>query len=155
MKAGKEIMGLFIRAVHKYNALEKIPHKHGAKGDLYHSERHMLDMIAARPELNISEHAEALGVTKGAISQVVTKLEAKGFIKRFKKGDNDKAVYVELTRQGRDAVEKRKQVNDETLQPLYQELRKHPDDHVEFLIAMFRWIERHLDEGKRKMESRH
>lgn len=145
-------MELFLRAINKYNALEKVPHKHGAKGELYHSERHMLDMIAIRPELNITEHAEALGVTKGAISQVVAKLENKSLVKRLKKGGNDKAVYLELTKQGREVVEKRKQVNDETLQPLCEELQKHSDDRVDFLIAMFRWIDRHLDESKRKRE---
>lgn len=152
ISASKDIVDLFIRLVNKYNALEKVPAGHGAKGGLYHSERHMLDMIAKQPELNITEHAEAMGVTKGAISQIVKKLEAKGYTKRFKKGGNDKAVYLELTKHGRDMVEKRKQINDETLRPFYEELRKHPDDRIDFLIAMFRWIDRFLDESKRKME---
>lgn len=148
----KDIVNLFIRVVNKYNALDKIPAGHGAKNGLYHSERHMLDMIAKQPELNITEHAESMGVTKGAISQVVTKLETKGFIKRFKKGGNDKAVYLELTKQGRAMVESRKQINDETLLPFYKELQKHTDDHIDFLIEMFRWIDRFLDQSRRKME---
>ena len=41
-------MELFIQAVHKYNALEKIPVKLGAKHDLYHSERHLIDRIGGR-----------------------------------------------------------------------------------------------------------
>jgi DNA-binding MarR family transcriptional regulator len=152
IKANNDIVDLFIRLVNKYNALEKVPVGQGGKSGLYHSERHMLDMIAKRPELNITEHAEALGVTKGAISQTVKKLESKGFIKRLKKGGNDKTVYLELTKLGQNTVEKRKQVNDETLRPLYEELRKHSDDRIDFLIAMFTWIDRFLDESKRKMK---
>jgi DNA-binding MarR family transcriptional regulator len=152
IRASKKIVELFIRVVNKYNALEKVPPGHGDKGGLYHSERHMLDMIAKRPELNITEHAEALGVTKGAISQTVKKLESKGLVKRSKKGGNDKTVYLELTKHGQNTVEKRKLVNDETLRPLYEELRKHSNDRIDFLIAMFRWIDRFLDESKQKME---
>ena len=151
-KASKDIVDLFIRMVNKYNALEKVPAGHGAKSGLYHSERHMLDMIAKQSELNITEHADAMGVTKGAISQTVKKLESKGFVKRIKKGGNDKAVYLELTKQGHNMVEIRKQVNDETLRPFYVELQKHSDDRIDFLIAMFRWIDQFLDESKRKME---
>jgi DNA-binding MarR family transcriptional regulator len=150
----KELVDLFIRVVNKYNALEKVPAGDAAEGGLRHSERHMLDTIAKRPELNITEHADALGVTKGAVSQVVTKLEAKGFITRLKKGGNGKAVYLELTKRGRNLAEKRKQINDDTLRPFFTELRKHSDERIDFLSAMFRWIDRFLDDSKRKMYGR-
>jgi DNA-binding MarR family transcriptional regulator len=154
MKSSREVMALFLRVVNKYHALEKLPQQHGARGSLHHSERHMLDTIALRPELNITEHAAALGVTKGAISQVVKKLESKGFLRRIKKVSNDKAVYLELSQQGKEVVEKRKRINEETLRPLAQELRKHSENQVEFLISMFEWIERHLAESRQRMEDR-
>jgi hypothetical protein len=58
-KAGKEIMELFIQAVHKYNALEKVPVKISAKHDLYHSERHLIDRIGYHPGVNITEFARS------------------------------------------------------------------------------------------------
>jgi len=149
--ASHEIMELFLRMVRTYNAMEKIPINHGKDEGLYHSERHMLDTIAKCPDLNITEHAAALGVTKGAISQVIKKLEQKGFVRRYKKGDNDKAVYLELTRQGNNMSAKRKKVNQETLKPLILELNKHTDREVDFLVSMFRWIDQYLAHGRAQM----
>lgn len=154
IKASYEIMELFLRMVNSYNAMEKMPSIHGKNDGLYHSERHMLDTIAKYPDLNMSEHAVALGVTKGAISQVVKKLDHKGFVKRYKKGDNDKAVYLELTERGKDMAEKRKKVNEETLKPLILKLHKHTDKEVDFLISMFRWINNYLAHGIDQMEAK-
>jgi DNA-binding MarR family transcriptional regulator len=153
--ASKEIMEIFIRAVTKYNALEKIPVKRGTKYPLYHSERHMIDTIGDHPGMNVTEFANALGVTKGAISQVVKKLEKKGVVKRYKKGDNDKEVLLELTREGLKLYDKHKQINEETIKPLYKELSKYSDDKVKSFLSMFRWIENYLDKSKQRMKEHH
>ena len=92
-----EIIELFIRMVNKYNSLEKIPSRHGTGHQLYHSERHLLDKIAENTGMNVTEFAAAAGVTKGAISQLVTKLVKKGIVTRYKKSINDKEVFLELT----------------------------------------------------------
>jgi DNA-binding MarR family transcriptional regulator len=149
----KEIMELFIRVVNKYNSLEKIPVKYGKIPNLYHSERHMLDMIGDNPGMNITGLAKNVGVTKGAISQVVKKLEKKGVVRRYKDIDNDKEVFIELTKSGRDIYQKHKEVNNETIRPLYDELKKYPEEKVEFLIKMFKWIEGFLDESRKKMQA--
>ena len=149
-KASKEIMELFIGAVSKYNALEKIPVKVSSKHDLYHSERHMLDKIGDHPALNVTDFAKALGVTKGAISQVAKKLEGKGVVRRYKSGTNGKEVFLELTEIGRNVYMNHKKTNDETLEPLLNELKKYPDDKIQFLIAMFKWIDGFLDQSREK-----
>ena len=151
-KAGKDIMELFIKAVHNYNALEKLPCKTGTKHDLYHSERHFLDTIGDHPGMNITEFAAESGITKGAISQVVKKLETKGFARRYKSSDNDKEVFIELTRDGRDIYIQHKKKNEETLRPLIKELEKYQEDKIDFLLAMFTWINSYLDENKKSMK---
>ena len=153
-KASKEIMELFIRAVGKYNALEKIPVKVGPKHALYHSERHMLDTIGGHPGMNVTDFARALGVTKGAISQVVKKLEAKGVVRRYKSGTNGKEVLLELTATGRDVYSEHQKTNEETLGPLLRELEKYPDDKVRFLLAMFKWIDGFLDRSGKDVKER-
>lgn len=152
-KASKEIMELFIRAVSKYNALEKIPSKAGLKHSLYHSERHMLDKIGDQPELNVTDFARELGVTKGAVSQVVKKLVAKGVVKRYKSGTNGKEVFLELTDAGRVLYLTHKKTNEETIKPLLKELSKYPDDKVQFLISMFKWIDEFLDQSGKEMKA--
>ena len=149
----KEIMELFIRVVNKYNSIEKIPIKYANISNLYHSERHMLDMIGDNPGMNITGLAKNVGVTKGAISQVVKKLENKGVVRRYKDIKNDKEVFIELTKQGRDIYQIHKEINEESIRPLHDELKKHPEDKIEFLVKMFRWIEGFLDESRKKMQA--
>jgi DNA-binding MarR family transcriptional regulator len=151
-KASKEIMELFIRAVSRYNALEKIPSKAGARHALYHSEKHMLDKIGDHPEMNVTDFAGELGVTKGAVSQVVKKLEAKGVVKRYKSGTNEKEVFLALTEAGEAVYRAHKKTNEETIKPLLKELSKYPDDKVQFLISMFKWIEEFLDQSRKKIK---
>jgi DNA-binding MarR family transcriptional regulator len=153
-KAGREIMELFIRMVSKYNALEKVPTKSAPRHRLYHSERHMVDKIGEHPKLNITEFAGALGVTKGAVSQVVKKLEGKGVVRRYRSGSNGKEVFLELTKVGKEVYLAHRKTNEDTIKPLLTELSKYPDDKVRFLISMFRWIEGFLDQSGKEMKER-
>lgn len=152
-QAGKDIMSLFLRIVNKYNTMEKMPESHGRKGDLYHSERHMLDAIAEDTGRNMSQHAAALGVTRGAISQIASKLEDKGFVRRGKRGSNDKEVFLELTKLGRETAEQRKKLNEKTVQPLIEELGRHSEREIAFLVEMFRWLDRYFDQSAGQMEA--
>jgi DNA-binding MarR family transcriptional regulator len=153
--ASKEIIELFIRMVNKYNSLEKIPARHGTRHNLYHSERHMLDKIGDSTGMNVTEFADAAGVTKGAISQLITKLERKGIVRRYKKSTNDKEVFLELTKTGQEVHRQHKEINEQSIIPLDEELSKHSDEKVEFLLAMFKWFDDYLDRSKKKMEEHH
>ncbi len=151
----KELIELFIRMVNKYNSLEKIPARHGTRHNLYHSERHMLDKIGDNTGMNVTEFADAAGVTKGAISQLVSKLEKKGIVRRYKKSTNDKEVFLELTKSGQEVYQKHQEINEQTIIPLNEELSKHSDEKVEFLLTMFKWFNDYLDLSKKKMEEHH
>jgi DNA-binding MarR family transcriptional regulator len=151
----KEIIELFIRMVNKYNSLEKVPARHGTRHNLYHSERHMLDKIGDNTGMNVTEFAAAAGVTKGAISQLVTKLEKKGIVRRYKKSTNDKEVFLELTKSGRQVYKRHKEINERTILPLNEELSKHSDEEVEFLLNMFKWFNDFLDLSRKQMEEHH
>jgi DNA-binding MarR family transcriptional regulator len=153
-KASNEIMDLFIRVVNKYNGLEKVPIEHSPGLGLYHSERHMLDRVGVNPDMNITELARASGVTKGAISQIVKKLETKGVIRRYKKAANDKEVFIELTETGKKICEERRRTNEETIGPFREQLALHPDEHVAFLVHMFHWLDKFMDQAAKMMKSR-
>jgi DNA-binding MarR family transcriptional regulator len=153
-KTSNEIMEIFIRVVNKYNGLERVPVKHSQGLGLYHSERHMLDRVGDNPNMNITELARASGVTKGAISQIVKKLETKGVIRRYKKAANHKEVFIELTETGKKTCEERRRTNKETIGPLREELGLHSDEHVAFLVHMFHWLDEFMDQTGKMMKSR-
>ena len=67
-EASREIADLLIKVVNRYNALERhaVSSGPGGRVKLYHSERHMIDVIGSRPAMNVTEFAVATRVTKGA-----------------------------------------------------------------------------------------
>ena len=150
-KTCEEIVELFIRLANKYRLLEKIPVEYGTDQALYHSERHMIDQIGDHPGTNLTEFARMMGITKGAVSQVVKKLEAKGVARRYKGAGNEKDVFIELTDLGRKIYARHKQVNAESIEPLYEELKKYSDDKVYFLLGMFKWFDTFLDSAREQM----
>ena len=152
--ASKEIMDLFLRIVNKYNSLEKTPVRRSSEHGLYHSERHMLDRVGDYPAMNITDFARVSGVTKGAISQVVKKLETKGFIRRYKRAANDKEIFIELTEAGRAVYEERSKRHRETIAPLFEELKQHSEEKIAFLVSMFHWLDAFMDRAGAEMKSR-
>ena len=151
--ASKELIDRFLRLVNKYNSLGKHPLSFGTPYNFFHSERHMLDIVGDDPGLNITEFANAAGVTKGAISQAVSKLERKGALRRFKSAANAKEIRLELTQLGEKIYAHHQKVNQETVDLLWRELEKHPPEKIEFLVDMFHWFEQHLDQSKEKMQA--
>ncbi|RMF86869.1 MAG: MarR family transcriptional regulator [Nitrospinota bacterium] len=149
--ASRELLERFIRLVNKYNALEKYPLRYGTPHRFYHSERHLLDIVGSHPHLNITAFARLAGVTKGAISQIASRLEKKGVIRRYKDPKNSKEVLIALTDLGREIYAQHQRINAETVRHLQEELAKYPDEQVAFLLHMFAWLEAYLDQSRARM----
>lgn len=61
---------------------------------------HLIDVVGKHPEYNATQIAETLGNTKGAVSQMTAKLEAKKLIVRKQSDVNDKEITFILTESG-------------------------------------------------------
>jgi len=96
---------LFEQVAHSYVALEKTPRRFGTDRLLHMGEINTIDAVGRLPDINITELARELEVTKGAVSQMVKKLEKKGCLVATKKPGNDKEVALSLTEEGRVAFE--------------------------------------------------
>jgi|GEM_PF-364184 len=96
---------LWEQTAHGYVALEKTPRHFGTDKLLHMGEIHTIDAVGRFPNINITELARELEVTKGAVSQMVKKLEKKGCLVAAKKPGNDKEVALNLTEEGRVAYE--------------------------------------------------
>lgn len=96
------IISMLVTIVHKAAFIDNQPVDLG-DGLLSAAEIHLIDMAGIFPSAHISELAVRLGVTKGAVSQMVQKLEKKGYLTRTKEGDNRKNICLQLTRSGRTA----------------------------------------------------
>ncbi len=78
----------------------KIPQDYGT-GEKYTSvEVHTLKHIADNPGITVTELARDNGKTKGAISQILKKIEEKGLIFREPAFENNNKSYLYLTEKG-------------------------------------------------------
>lgn len=72
---------------------------------VYPSEVHLLLLLAERPQANATELAGSLGLTKGAISQTLTRLEKKGLVLKTRDTARKNALNVEFTKLGVEITE--------------------------------------------------
>ncbi|WP_432455731.1 MarR family winged helix-turn-helix transcriptional regulator [Agarivorans sp. QJM3NY_29] len=80
--------------------MEKAPRKFGTDEILSNSEIHLIEIIGDHRDLSVTDIANALGITKGAVSQALKKLEKKGFTEKSPAPDNLSRAIVRLTSKG-------------------------------------------------------
>ena len=73
----------------------------GTDIELFESEIHMIMYIEDNPELHVSGLANKIGVTKGAVSQTVTKLVKKGMVTKVRDSHNMSRTLLRLTPKGK------------------------------------------------------
>lgn len=95
-----EITEQFLRVVNKFSRLHSEPRDYGDGNMLYPSEIHTLGCIGRNPRVGVTELAEKMGVTKSAISQMISKLIKKDLLIKAKAVNNDKNVFLILTENG-------------------------------------------------------
>jgi Transcriptional regulators len=102
-KSFSELTDSLIRIIHQAVAIEKKPVDLGYGDVLSASEIHLIDIAGRFPKEKLSEIASLLSITKGAVTQMVQKLEEKGYVCRVRSNENRKTVYLDLTPKGRKA----------------------------------------------------
>jgi len=90
-----------MRLINKYNSLEKQLYNFGIDELLTPAEIHTIDCIGRNSGINVTNLAEKLGITKGAVSQMVNKLKKRDLVSKLKDSDNDKEVILLLTKKGK------------------------------------------------------
>ncbi|SMC95804.1 MarR family winged helix-turn-helix transcriptional regulator [Sporomusa malonica] len=95
------IMEKMFRAFNEMNESAKQPRDYGTGQLLYQSEIHTVSTICNHKQVNASELAQIMGITKGAITQVVNKLIQKGLVEKYNLPGNKKEVYFSPTESGR------------------------------------------------------
>ena len=71
---------------------------------LYPSEIHLINVIEEENNINASKMAIRLGVTKGAVSQTLARLEKKGILYKTKDSQNKNELTVHFTPLGKDIL---------------------------------------------------
>lgn len=101
----KDEFNLLGKVMEKYNHISKLPFDFGVGMPLYPSEIHTIATLCNQGSMSITELAETTGVTKGAISQLVTKLEKKKLVRKTPAPDNLSKSIITPTELGKKAQE--------------------------------------------------
>lgn len=92
---------------------------------LYPAEIHLMLLIDDEPGINATEMATRLGVTKGAISQTLSRLEKKGAIHKTRDPYHKNELTASFTTLGQEALEQ------------YRELRRSVrDQYVRYFVTL-------------------
>ncbi len=92
---------LFGRLIMQIQRLERQPRCFGEAGPLTPSEIHTIDAIGCGEGVLMGQLAERLGVTKGAVTQIVKRLEAKGLVQRAPHPEDYRSIIVSLCEKGK------------------------------------------------------
>ena len=95
IEAGIELSWAFERAFHKYAAYESQPRDFGIGFPLTQNEIHAIVVVCENEGISLGELARMRGVSKGAMSQLVSRLVKKGLL--VKETAEHSASYVSLT----------------------------------------------------------
>lgn len=95
----QNLIDLFLKILHLYSVIGRKPKDYGTGDMLYFTEIHTITMVGKNREINMSQLAEMMGVTKGAISQTIRKLVHKNLILKSN-STNKKEFNLKLSEKG-------------------------------------------------------
>lgn len=122
-----ELRNQIAKLVNQYNKLEKMPFDTGLGDFLYPSELNMIEAIQSGKGKTVTELCEHFGITKGAVSQTISKLIKRGYVSKERSIHNRKEVLIELTEKGKTAFDRHEEFHrqmDESMTQLLQGIQK-------------------------------
>ncbi|KAB1438826.1 MarR family transcriptional regulator [Pseudodesulfovibrio senegalensis] len=142
MRAEFSLLG---KLLDKYTRIEKQPQDFGVGFTIHPTEIHTVATLWAAGEMSISELAKDAAVTRGAMSQMIAKLEKKGLVYKRTAPDNQSKTLVGPTELGKQAQEGHARFHAQRDKEFLQYMAKLPDDEYktirEFLVTMNKWMD--------------
>lgn len=135
-----------LRIINKHSRIEELPIRIDQNIELTAREIHTLQAAGEFPGSNIKSLAERLGVTKSAASQMIGKLESKGFLRKEKAPNNDKETLVFLTERGQEAFAIHKEFHERHMHTLFERLDAFSDPQLATTAAILAEVESVVDE---------
>jgi len=112
---------------------------------LHPSEIHLMQVIKEGPDLNAGEMAKRLGVSNGAVSQTLARLERKGVINKAKDSSLKNKVTATFTESGRTAIRLFEQKQASSVQSFSNYLANLSDTEIEVIGGFLSRVEVFLE----------
>ena len=129
------------KVITRMTSMHADPEDFGTGVPLHRAEIHTVQAIGHKSGMNVTQLAERMGTTKGAASQMVSKLVRKGLVRKSYAPDNAKEVLLELTDLGRVGFETHEHFHAK----MFELVREHFAEEFEQKMAMFLTVLADLD----------
>ena len=90
---------------------------------LYRAEVHILEIVGQNPGLTATDIVRRMEVTKGAVSQIITKLKDKGLLRQEVEAANLKLRRLFVTEAGQEVLLAHKKAEEDIVRLVLEELR--------------------------------
>lgn len=145
MKDYQELAWLMERTIHKYNQYEKRPQKYCSDVILTQPEIHTVAIIGDQEGISVTELAKVRGITKGAASQMIYRLEDKDLVEKRISPESDSKLNLYLTKKGKKARKEHRKIH-ETIRTKFAALMDGiPEDVQKYIIEFLLDFEKELD----------
>lgn len=134
------------RIVNKLLILEKRPLNGGSGEMLTMQEVHTLVAIGKEQGINVTSLAHRGGVTKGAVSQMIKKLSAKGYVRRMRPIGDDREICLFLTDKGGAAARRHQEMHHELFSDWQRRMADFGEAEFAIIERFFAALEAHMDE---------
>jgi DNA-binding MarR family transcriptional regulator len=142
----KEMFEQGIKIANVYSRLNSKPCDYGT-GELLHlSELHMIQAIGSKRAETVTELSSYFSITKGGVSQTISKLEKKGYIIKERNPIYGKEVMLILTEKGIKVYDLHEQKHGKLLEELAERMSTLSEENLDGIFYVLNVINEHFRE---------
>jgi DNA-binding MarR family transcriptional regulator len=142
----REMIQECIKIVNAYSKFDSKPRDYGTGELLYLSELHMIQAIGSKRAETVTELSSNFSITKGGVSQIISRLEKKGYILKLRKPEYGKEVMLILTEKGIKAYDLHEQAHGRAIDKLVDQMSTLSDEKLDGVNDFFNVISEFLKE---------
>jgi len=145
-KNKNKISFTLLRIVWKLFEIDKKTRNYGTDEPLFEAEIHMIKSIKENEGIHVTGLADLLEVTKGAVSQIVMRLEKKGMVVKDKDDSNQSKLVLKLTTKGETAYVNHEKLHQEFDDLIHEILKEASPEHIAFLTDFLDLLDNRIDD---------
>ncbi len=133
------------RLANRYFILARATVDFGTGEKLTASEIHSIEAVGNNKGITVSKLSVILGITKGAVSQMIGKLERKGYVSKARPTDSWKELELSLTVKGEKAFRGHVAFHRKMESAMLEEIEKYSSQEIESHLELMKKIEGQID----------
>ncbi|CAI8888349.1 MULTISPECIES: MarR family transcriptional regulator [Bacillus] len=109
------------------------------------SELHVIQCIGKKGLMNVTAITEEMGMTKGAISKICTKLFNKQFVEKMRMLDNQKEIFFRLTDNGNEIYMAHEKLHQQAEEKWLLLLNQYTEEELSLIQRFVKDVGSHLE----------